>query len=230
MYGLYERGGLAGAWRAVDYGHVLGAQHLVDGLLLRGVEVWEAHRGKGPALRFAPRVEEVAQVGQPPLGPHGAVERVEHEAVARLVERELHAHVGGGLQRGPVGSVAEGDNHAVAVGIAHRGGETEVSKVWRIDAEKHYRPAVLEVVLNLGVGGAEHFYARLVERVVVGAAGAQRPPCVAALHLAPHAHGLRLAAELLLLRVVFQLEQGALALQFEYGRYGLVCHVCAVCL
>ena len=126
MYGLDQSGGLARARRAVHYGHVLGPEHLVDGVLLRGVEVGEAHRGKGEPAGLAARVEQVAQVGEPPLGPHGAVERVEHQAVARLVERQLHAGVGGSLQRHGVGGVGQCHHHAVAVDKAHRGRKPEV--------------------------------------------------------------------------------------------------------
>ena len=44
--GLHERGGLSRARRPVYNGHVLGPHHLVDGLLLRGIEPREACRGE----------------------------------------------------------------------------------------------------------------------------------------------------------------------------------------
>ena len=43
VYGLDQRGRLARARRPVYYRHVLGAQHLVDGLLLHAVEPGKAY-------------------------------------------------------------------------------------------------------------------------------------------------------------------------------------------
>ena len=50
--GLNESGGLSGAGRTVDDGHILGPQHLIDGAFLGGVEPGEAHRGKGKLPGF----------------------------------------------------------------------------------------------------------------------------------------------------------------------------------
>ena len=91
--GLDERGGLPRAGRPMHDGHVLGTQHLVDGPLLSLVQVGEVHGLDGELGRLLARVEKVAQVAQPPFALYGTVERTEHGAVARLVEKQLHAHL-----------------------------------------------------------------------------------------------------------------------------------------
>ena len=92
MYSLDERGGLSRARRAVYHHHVFCPQHLVDRPFLRGVEPRKAQWCKGEVLRLhLRRVEQVAQVCQAvAFGTHGAVERVEHQAVGGLVKRQLH--------------------------------------------------------------------------------------------------------------------------------------------
>ena len=64
----------------------------------------------------------------------------------------------------------------------------------------------------LFVGCAEHLYTELIQRVVVAAAHAHRPPSIAALHLSRQSSLFGLATVVLLLRLVFQLEQEALLL------------------
>ena len=82
---------LARAGRAVDDGYIFSTQHLVDGMRLGGVQVVEAHVGESVGLGLLTRVEKVAKVAQAPLGTHGAVEGLEHQAVGGLVEEELDA-------------------------------------------------------------------------------------------------------------------------------------------
>ena len=62
-------------------------------------------------------------------------------------------------------------------------------------------------MLNILVTGAEHLHAELVQRVVVAASYAHRPPRIAALHIPLHPYFLGLLAESLFLRLILQLEQ-----------------------
>ena len=58
---LDEGGGFAGTGRPVDDGHILGAENLVDSILLCAVQVREVHRGEGEGLGLHGRcIEEVA--------------------------------------------------------------------------------------------------------------------------------------------------------------------------
>ena len=122
--GLHQRGGLASARRPVHNGHILGPQHLVDGVLLGVVQIVETHVGEGEGLCLLARIEEVAQVAQPALGSHGALKGLEHEAIAGLVEEQLHAQPAvADLQVGQRRIVGNGHDHAVAVDKAHGAGE-----------------------------------------------------------------------------------------------------------
>ena len=226
--GFHESGGLAGAGRAMHHLHVLGLQHLVDGFLLCGVEPREAHGLEGERLGGLVAVEEVAQIGQPVvLGANHTVEGVEHHAVGGLVEEQLHAHGIGAALDVELVSLWHGHDHAVAVDIAHLGGEREVAQGFvLVHGEEHHGLAKLEVVLDVGVGGARHLQGHLVERIVGAAAHGEGKPRVATLHLAPHSHRLRLLAIGFLLRCVFHLEQRALLLQCLYWRDHLV-HISA---
>ena len=165
------------------------------------------------------RVEEVTQGGQPVvLGPHGAVQGVEHEAVGGLVEEELHAQPLGILQGDGLVTIVEHHHHAVAVDEAHGSVEVEVfghqSSVPVVaHLEEAHGPSVLEVVFYLLVVGAVQFHDQLVERVVIRASGAHGIPGIAPFHLALHAHALRLLAESLPFVLVFKLQQHALLLE-----------------
>ena len=101
----------------MDDGHVLGTQHLVDGMLLRLVEIGEVHVAKGKGLGLHRRcVEEVAQIAQSATGSHGALQCVEHHAVAGLVERQLHANALL-LKVAKRKAVWHADHHAVAIDV-----------------------------------------------------------------------------------------------------------------
>ena len=137
--GFHEGGGLARAGRPVYDGHILGPEHLVDGILLRLVQVREVHWGESEGLGLHPStaslplrggvgggIEEVSQVGEPSFRPHHAVEGLEHHLIAGLVEEKLYAHILGSLHVDELAVVGHGDDHAVALDIADGGGEGEV--------------------------------------------------------------------------------------------------------
>ena len=212
---LHQRGGFAGAWRAMHNRHIFSQQHLVHGVLLRGVEPWETHRGKGEFLRFGRVVEDVAQMRQAvALGTHHTLQRVHHQAIGGFVERELHAHLIRALQLRHAPGVGDCHHHALCFGITHCGRKRKVADfVVRVDVEKHHLSAKLEVVFHIGVGGAKHLHHQLVERVVVGAANAKRQPAVATLHFAPHAQRFGLSAKLFLFGVILHLQQRTLLLE-----------------
>lgn len=150
-----------------------------------------------------------------------AVEGIEHHAITGLIKRQLHA-------QGPVDtlqiesmSLRHHDYHAVAFGIRHGTSERKIVYQRHLpildhrlgDTEKHYRLAILKVVLYILVLRPEYLYRHLVERIVMALPHQHGIPSIAAFHLAPDAHGLRLFAEGLLLRLIFQLQQQALSLQ-----------------
>ncbi|WP_288180303.1 phage integrase SAM-like domain-containing protein, partial [Bacteroides sp. CAG:633] len=110
------------------------------------------------------------------------------------------------------------DHHACVVGIADGGLEVViVEAAVRCLAEEADGASVLERVLDVGIFGACHFQHQLVERVVVAASGRGGKPAQATLHLACHAHGFGLAAELFLLVFVLHAQQQLLTLQVEAG-------------
>ena len=85
--GLNQGGGLARTGRAVHHHHVLGPEHLVDGVLLGGVEPGQLDVVEGEARRSGMAVEEVAQIGQTvAAGMDDAVQGIGHKPVAGLVE------------------------------------------------------------------------------------------------------------------------------------------------
>ena len=149
--------------------HVLGAQHFVHRFFLCGVEPGETYRVEGEAACGLPAVEQVAQIGQAvALGTDGAVERLEHQAVAGLVEKQLYACLVGLCQGENVGSVGQGDHHAVAVDKAHGARGVEIvyfvfATICLGDGEEAYGTPELKVVFNLLVGCACHLNSHLVE-------------------------------------------------------------------
>ena len=118
---LNECGRLARTGRAVNDGHVLGPQHLVDGVFLRAVEIRKVHVGKGESLcPHATGIEEVAEIAQTALGPHRALQRLEHHPIGGLVKTQLHANLSlGCLQVDNRGVVGQGNHHAVAVDVGN---------------------------------------------------------------------------------------------------------------
>ena len=207
--GLYQCGGLACARRSVHNGHILGAQHFVHCLFLRLVQVGKSHGRKRIVAEGAVRVEQVAQFGQPVAAClDDTVQALEHQAVAGLVEKQLHPQPFGILQFQQAVVVGHDDHHAVAVDIADGGREVEVfdGAVGPAGEESH-RPAILKVVLNVVVGRTVNLQCQLVHRVIVALARLHRPPGVTTLHLPRQSDGLGLFAESLFLGFILQLEQ-----------------------
>ena len=133
--GFHEGGGLARAWGTVDDGYVLRPQHLVDGILLRRIQIGEMHRGKGEGLRphaspvvLALRrgVEEVSEIRQPSFRPHHPVEGLEHHLVTRLVEVELHADVLRALHVDELPVIRHRHYHPVAIDETDRPSKGEI--------------------------------------------------------------------------------------------------------
>ena len=217
--GFHECCGLARSRRSVHHGYVLGAQHLVHGLLLRGVEPGQTHGFERELLCRRLGVEDVAQGGETPrLGAYHAVEGVEHEAIACLVEEELQSDGLRALQVGDAPAVGQCHDDAVVVGVAHGGCERHILYALTVcllvasHGEEADGSSRLEVVLYVRVLGARHLHHCLVERVVVAVADGHGEPSVAAPYLALHAHRLGLLSKLLLLVVVFYLEKHSLLL------------------
>ena len=210
-------------------GHVFRPQHLVDGLLLRLVQIGEVHGCKREDLRLHPRsVEQVAQVGQPALGPHHTVEGIKHHLVARLVEEKLDAHLPCSLHVNELSVVRHGHHHLVAVDIADGSRKVEVSDLpLLVDAEEGHRPAELEVMLYLVILALTvHLHDELVQRVIVAFAHPHGIPGIAALHLPLQPRCLGLLAKGLLLSGILHLEQQPLLLQCQYRRSLLISHNC----
>ena len=90
--GFHQRCRLSRTGRPVHHCHILGPEHFVDGLLLRGIEPGKALGQEGEAVDGGGSVADVAQLGQPVgLGFHHAVQRFEHQTVGCFVESELYA-------------------------------------------------------------------------------------------------------------------------------------------
>ena len=213
---------LARARRAVQHAYILGPQHIVDGTLLTVVEPRKAHRLEGESRSRLMRVEQVAQIGQTgALGARDAVQGVEHDAITRLIKEQLQPHGCVGILQLQGVTLGDGDDHAVTIDKGGGSSEVEVADasgqlqvaLGCLGLEEHDGFAVLEVVVDVLVGGASHLDAELVQGVVVGAADAQRVPGITARHLARQPHGLGVQAIGLLLLLIFDLEQVPLLLQ-----------------
>ncbi len=64
VYGFYHGGSLSGSGWAVYYHHIFCPKHLVNGVLLAGVEPWQRDIVEVEASRRGMAVEQVAQIGQ----------------------------------------------------------------------------------------------------------------------------------------------------------------------
>ena len=209
---------------------ILGAEYLVDSMLLCGIEPGKAHGAEVEALGRHMTVEEITQIGEAPaLGTHHAVEGVKHCAVAGLIERELYAH--GCLTTLHIERMTfrDGHHHAIAVDIRHCTREAEelgfhlggspglVVAPAFLHAEEYHGLAVFKVVLYALVGSAVDLQRELVERVVIALSYTYGIPGIATFDAACHAHGVGLLAESLTLGLVLQLQQQPLLLQGLYG-------------
>ena len=217
--GFDQCGGLACAGRAVDDGHVACTQHLVDGRLLRGVQPGEADGIEFSEAGFQGAQQCIAQFGQAiAFGAEHVGQCFEHRAVAGLVEVELHTQPVGRLNIYNSPSARHYYHHAGLVGITDASLEVVVveASVCCLSEEAD-GASILEVVFDVGIFGAGHLQHQLVQRVVVTASGGDGEPAHAALHLACHAHGFRLPAELFLLVFVLHAQQQLLLLEVQAG-------------
>ena len=200
---------------------VLGAEHVAHGLLLRGVEPGQAQSGRavGSEAEWGGGVEEVAQFGQAALARlHGVAQRVEHHAVGIVVETQLHADEVQRLQPCEGRLAGEFHHHAVGLGVAYGAGKGEVGEpAVAFAAEEAHLFAILEVVFDVVVCGAQDFHHKTVERVVVAASHAHGIPAVAAFHLAVDAHQFRVALKRRLLGLILLLQQLVLFFEGEEG-------------
>ena len=87
---FYQRGGLTRSRGTMNNGYVLGAQHHIDCLLLRGIQIREVNGWKAEGLWLLTTVEQVAQIAQTTLTLDSTVERLHHQSVAGLIERKLY--------------------------------------------------------------------------------------------------------------------------------------------
>ena len=142
---------------------ILCPQHHIDRLFLSGVQIGEMHRRKHKRLRLLVRVEKVAQITDAPLALDGPVQGLHHQSVGRLVERQLHPHVLGILERHQIAVVRQDAHHAVAIDIADSGSEREVFDAILIHVEEHHRLAKFKSMFDILVGGSEHLDSQLVE-------------------------------------------------------------------
>ena len=215
--GFHQRGGLPRSRRTVDDGDIAGAQHLVDGALLRGVQPGEADGVEFAESCLGGAQQDVAQLGETvAFGAQYVFQRLEHGAVGGLIEVELHAQVVGCLHFEGGSGAGHHDYHPGLVGIADGGGEVHVGDfpVSRL-AEEADGTTELEAVLDVGVLGAGDFQHQLVQRVVVGASRCGGIPAESALHLAGDTHVLGLPPELLFFVFILHAQQELLALEVE---------------
>ena len=119
--GFDEGGGLAGAGRAVDDGHLLCLDDLLNGILLAGVEPGEGESGQGAEGGLEWAYEGVAQADEALVGAaHGGGEGVEHDAVAGGVDTEAHAQetcLGMGAERLQGRTGGEGYGEGADIGL-----------------------------------------------------------------------------------------------------------------
>ena len=85
-----------------------------------------------------------------------------------------------------------------------------------VGMEEAHGLSEFEIVFYVVVGSAIHLDSQLVERVVVAPADPHGMPCVASADASRESHGLHLPFEVLLLLVVFGLQQRFLAQQTHY--------------
>ena len=159
---------LAGSGRTMYNGYVLSAKHLVDGVRLRVVEKRERHGLEGECLCLLTGIEQVAQVAQASFCTYGALQCLEHQPVARLVEAALHRQPFRRLHTHYVGPVRNSNYHSVTINKTHHALHSPPQGGVGGGHNLH-RPTKLKVVVDVLVFGAHYLNGELVERVVVAA-------------------------------------------------------------
>ena len=211
---LNERSGLARTGRAVNDGYITCTEHPVHRLLLSRVEPGEAHGVELAKACLVCSQEDIAQLSQAvAFRPQEITECLEHRTITGLVEVELHPEAVGLLHLHHGISSRHDHHHAYLVGIAHRGRKgIVVERPVGTFAEEADGAAKLKVMLYVGIFAARHLDDQLIQRIIIGTSRSSRKPAEAALHLAPHAHRLRLPLELLFLELILHTQQQLLPL------------------
>src|SRR5574344_2477646 len=216
---LHQRGSLPRARRSMNDGHILCPHHLVHRLLLRTVQPGESQGVESEFPRFHRcAVEQIPQISQSViLGIDGAVQRVEHQFITRLVKEELHPQPVSVLQFYRHTRLWNHHRHHVIFHIAHGGGKVHILQflVLRGSKEAH-RSAEFKVMFHVRIVRPSNLYNKLVERVIVAPPRRNGKPAVAPFHLALQPHRLRLPSEGLLLGIIFYFQQQTLPLQFQF--------------
>ena len=198
-------------------GYILGPQYSVDSLLLGSIQIGKVHGLKGEGLCLhALRIEEVAQIAQAPLATNGTIECVHHQAVAGLVERELHTQVVSTLQIDDRCLIRYSHHHSVTIDIAHYTRKPEIlyavvffisCSLLCIESKEHHRPPELKVMLYIRIYRSADFHCQLIERIIIAPHETQGPPRVTAFHLPPYANMLCLLSVGFLFTLILQLQQ-----------------------
>ena len=163
--GFYECGGLARARRAVYDGHVAGAEHLVHGCLLRGVEPRETHGIELAKARLHTAKQYLTQLCQSgAFGSEHIAKCLEHGAIAGLIEVELYAQPLLLLEVHHGTHARHGHHHARVIGIAHGAIKRKVVDI-TITAlmEETDGLAKLEAMLYVCILGTGDFHYQLIQ-------------------------------------------------------------------
>ena len=161
-------------------------------------------RLEGKCLRLLMRcIKQVTQITQPSLSTNGTVQRLHHQAIAGLIERQLYPHLLGPLQINNAGVVRNCHHHTVAIDITDNTRKGEITDARCLCFRKENdRPPVFKVMLYIRVCRAVYLHRQLVERVIVTLAHTERPPGITSLYLPPYTDGLGLLAVGLLLSLI----------------------------
>ena len=218
--GFHQRGCLSRSGRAVYDGHILGMQHLVDRLFLRGVQPRETHRLKRESGYGLCAMENIPQFRQTVvLRTEHLLDGLEHQPVAGLVEIQLYPQHFLALQSQQRIGIRQNHHHAVFLHIVHRGHKIQVGQFARQVLRKEtHRTPILEQMLNLLVLLPFHLDDQLVQGVVITPSQRQGIPAHAPLDFPSDAHQFGLLLELRFLILILQLQQLILMLQVQHRR------------
>ena len=208
--GFNEGGRLARARRAMYHHYIARPQHFAHRLLLCRIEPGQGNgHGRGrTALRTQSAVANIAQMGQPSFARrHHSIERLKHQPIRGFVESQADAQTLNAVQLGEHALVGQYDDHALVLGIRHRGAPGQQPHHPLLLREEANGFAVLEVVLYIQVFGAKHFDHEAVQSVVVTPPKPHGPPTIAALHAATNARSLESLSKLRALGFVLHAKQ-----------------------
>ena len=149
----------------MDNGHVLGSQHLIDGILLRPIQIREVHRSKAECLCLLTGVEQITQITQTSFCLDDTVEGIKHRLITGLIEEELNTHILSSLNINKLTIVGHSHHHPVTINITDGTRKREVfDLILIILLEKHHRSSELEIMFYLIIFAlTEHLNNELVE-------------------------------------------------------------------